>query len=202
MARVFGAILSPRTAFMTRIFISLALLANLGLVIVFWLGWRIGDATQSDPVVQRDVTWHFLAGIAAAVFAILAHALVLTYFMGTGRWLEETCRAYRLGDLLQAASRNLKWRLYPAMVAAILLLIATGALGAACDPASAVGFTGAGPLNAAQIHLTTAAVALLVNAAVNFREFRALVRNNLLIEQALSQVRAVRLERGLPVEQT
>jgi len=185
---------------MTRVFLSLAILANASLMAVFWLGWRIGDARVSDPSVQRDVAWHVLAGMSGLVFAILTHALVLTYFMGTGRWLEETCRAYQLSDSYQASNRAMKWRMYPAMVGALLMLIGTGALGAAADPASAVAFRGVGPLNAAQVHMSMALLTLLVNVAVNALEFAALGRNNVLVNLVLGRVRDIRLARKLPVE--
>jgi hypothetical protein len=184
---------------MTRIFTTLATCSTLVLVAALWLGLRIGDATIRDVAVQSRVTLHFLTGVAALVFAVLVHALVITYFMGTGRWLEETCTAYRLGDSWQARSRNLKWRLYPAMVASLLLLIVTGAFGGAADPASAVGFTGFGPLTAAQVHLDVAIATLAVNAVVNICEFSALRRNGLLVGEVLAEVRRIRLERGLEV---
>jgi hypothetical protein len=184
---------------MTRIFTTLALCSTLTLLAALWLGLGIGDATVRDSAVQSRVMVHFLTGVAALVFAVLVHALVITYFMGTGRWLEETCRAYHLGDSWQARSRELKWRLYPAIVATLLLLIGTGALGGAADPASAVGFQGIGPLTAAQVHLSVAIVTLLVNAAVNIFEFLALRRNGLLVLEVLAEVRRIRIERGLEV---
>jgi hypothetical protein len=78
-------------------------------------------------------------------------------------------------------------------------LILTGALGAAADPASAVGFQGIGPLTAAQVHLSSAIATLLVNAVVNIWEFRALSRNGQLVNEVLEQVRRIRTERGLEV---
>src|SRR5579872_3545142 len=105
---------------MTRIFLTLATCSTIVLGVAFWLGWGIGDASLRDSAVQTRVAIHFLTGVGALVFAVLVHALVITYFMGTGRWLEETCTAYRLGDAWQARSRNLKWRLYPAMVGSLL----------------------------------------------------------------------------------
>ena len=82
---------------MTRIFSSLATLCLVALCTSFWLGWSIGDARVNDPAIQSRVTVHLLFAVGSLVFAVLVHALVLTYFMGTGRWLEETCNAYRLG---------------------------------------------------------------------------------------------------------
>src|SRR5579872_5096419 len=129
---------------MTRIFFSLAVCGNAALAAAFWSGLGLGDLRVPDPVVQSRFSLHFLSSIAALIFAMLVHALVITYFMGTGRWLQETSDAYRLGSAWQARSRDLKWRLYPPLFASIGLLILTGAFGTAADPASAVGFQGFG----------------------------------------------------------
>lgn len=184
---------------MTRIILTLATCSSIVLIAALWLGLGIGDASLRDPAVQSRVAVHFLTGVAALVFAVLVHALVVTYFMGTGRWLEETCSAYRLGEDWKSRSRDLKWRLYPAMVGSLLLLILTGALGEAADPASAVEFKGFGPLNAAQVHLLVAIATLLANAAVNVYEYLALRRNGILITDVLAEVRRIRIERGLDV---
>jgi hypothetical protein len=184
---------------MTRIFSTLAIVSTALLLTTFWLGWRIGDATSRDLVVQGRVSMHLLAGVGALCFAVLVHAFVLTYFMGTGRWMEETCQAYRLGNDWQRLSRELKWRMYPVMVVGLLLLIVTGAFGAAADPASAFGFEGFGALSGAQVHLTVAVATLLWNAVVHVLEFRAVRRNGALVNDVLEQVRRMRLERGLEV---
>jgi hypothetical protein len=184
---------------MARIFLTLAICSALALAVALWLGLRIGDASVREAAVQSRVAVHFLTGVAALVLAVLVHALVITYFMGTGRWLEETCAAYRLGESWQARSRVLKWRLYPAIAGSLLLLIATGALGGAADPASAVGFKGVGPCTAAEVHLYAAAAMLAVNAAVNAFEYLALRRNGTLVNEVLAEVRRIRLERGLDV---
>jgi hypothetical protein len=184
---------------MTRIFLSLAICSSLTLVAALGLGLTIGDASLRDTAVQSRVAVHFLTGVAALVFGVLVHALVVTYFMGTGRWLEETCNAYRLGNSWQQASRDVKWKMYPAMFTSLLLLIGTGALGGAADPASAVGFRGVGPLSAAQVHLWFAVTTLVFNLCVNVWEFLALQRNGRLVNEVLDQVRRIRMERGLDV---
>jgi hypothetical protein len=78
-------------------------------------------------------------------------------------------------------------------------LILTGALGGAADPASAVGFTGIGPLTAAKVHLVVAVTALAVNAAINGCEYLSLRRNGAVVNEVLQEVRRIRLERGLDV---
>lgn len=184
---------------MTRIFSTLAVLSTGVLITALWLGFAIQNASDRTLVAQQQVTIHFLTAVGAIVFAVLVHALVITYFMGTGRWLEETCNAYRLGTEWQRRSKDLKWRLYPAIVLSLTLLIVTGGFGAASDPASAFGFRGWGPLSAAQVHMTIALVTLAVNAIVNTWEFMALHRNGLLVGDVLQKVRTIRVERGLPV---
>lgn len=184
---------------MTRIFSTLAVLSVALLLVALWLGWRIGDAASLEPAEQDRVAVHFLTAVGALCFAVMVHALVLTYFMGTGRWLEETCRAYQLGEERQAQSRELKWRLYPAMTVGLLLLIVTGASGGAADPASAFGFQGVGPLTAAQVHLTLAVLTVAFNAVVNGIEYLAIRRNGQVVNAVLDEVRRIRSERGLPV---
>jgi len=185
---------------MNRIFSSLAVLSALGLSYSFWLGWSITDAKTPTVAAQSEVTRHLLFAVGALTFAVLVHALVLTYFMGTGRWLEETCNAYRLGNEPQRTSRDMKMRLYPGLTLCLILLITTGGYGAAADPASAFGFRGYGPFTAAQVHLGIALGTILVNLVVYWFEFLALRRNGRIVDQVLQQVRQIRLERGLPID--
>lgn len=184
---------------MTRIFLTLSIAATGTLLVALWLGLEIGDAAEPTPAAQHRVSMHFLTALGALVFAVLVHAIVLTYFMGTSRWLEETSNAYRLDAGMVRQSKDLKWRLYPAMVLALLLLILTGAFGGAADPASPVGFRGWGPFSAAHIHLAFATVTLLVNVAINAWEYLALQRNGRIVQSVLQEVRRIRIERGLDV---
>ena len=183
---------------MTRIFVTLAILSVLALSTSVFLGLRIDNA--ASPSQSQNVSVHLLAGLGTLCFAVLCHALVLTYFMGTGRWLEETCNAYRLDEKYQTESRSMKIRIYPLMTVCLLLLIATGAFGAASDPASAVGFKGWGSFSAANIHFLIAITTLTINLGAYCWEFLALQRNGELVNQVLAQVRQMREARGLPVE--
>ena len=185
---------------MTRIFSSLATVCLVALCASFWLGWSIGDARVNDPAIQSKVTMHLLFAVGSLVFAVLVHALVLTYFMGTGRWLEETCNAYRLGGGWQAESKGMKFRMYPALTLCLVLLITTGGYGAAADPASAMGFQGYGPFTARQVHLGIAFATIVINTVVSVFEFLALRRNGKIVDDVLGRVRQIRLDRGLPVD--
>lgn len=186
---------------MSRIFITLAIVSWLLLGFSFERGWQIDDPTIPTATAQSTVSRHFLISLAALVFATLVHALVLTYFMGTGRWMEETSQAYTLDPKWRQRNQSLKYRTIPLLVLAVLLLITLGASGGASDPASPLhtGWPRWIPVEAARGHLILACVALAFNALVNALEFRAIRLNGKLIEEVIAHVRQMRQERGLPV---
>ncbi|MDB5385522.1 MAG: hypothetical protein JWM11_1168 [Planctomycetaceae bacterium] len=182
---------------MTRIFLTLAIFAALATAATFALGMSIGDATQRES--QTIVGYHLLAGLGSLIFTSLVHSVVLTYFMGTGRWLEETTTAYRLSWDYYNETKTLKYRTIPLMMVCFLLLIATGALGAAADPASRMDFRGFWGLTGGQIHMTAALITWGVNLGVNVYQYQALDRNGEIIEAVMGEVRRIRSEHGLTV---
>jgi hypothetical protein len=182
-----------------RIFLSLASLSTILLLVAFGLGLRIEDASLPTVSAQATVSWHFLTAVAALVFAALVHAIVLTYFMGTGRWLEETSGAYSLSDEFCATSRALKNRIISTMAGCLFLLTLTGACGAMADPASPYGAGEWWGISAATIHFLTAAVTVSVNLFVNFWEYQAVYKNGRIVDEVLQEVRRIRVEKGLPV---
>lgn len=184
-------------ASVTRIFTTLAIIAALLTTLAFALGMSIGDATQRDA--QNVVGYHLLAGLGALIFTSLVHAIVLTYFMGTGRWLEETTIAYKLPWDFYSTSKKLKYRTILLMLVCFLLLITTGAFGAAADPASAVNFRGFWGFTGGQVHMTIALVTWAANLAVNLYQFSTLSRNGEIIESVMSEVRRIRVENGLSI---
>jgi hypothetical protein len=185
---------------MVRIFLPLAFLSTASLLLAMVLGLSIDDPRVRTEAVQAGVQYHFLTALAALVFATLVHAIVLTYFMGTGRWLEETSSAYRLDPKLHSRSQKIKYRTIPLMVLCFFMLIITGAFGAAADPASPMQFKAWAGFSTGQIHLFLAITTIAVNLLVTWLEFRALEQNGELIEEALAEVRRIRVEKGLAVD--
>jgi len=181
----------------TRIFTTLATFAALATLTAFAVGMSIGDATQKES--QSAVGYHLLIGLGALIFTSLVHAIVLTYFMGTGRWLEETTTAYKLPWSYYTESKRLKYRTILWMFLCFLLLITTGAFGAASDPASAVGFRGFWGFTGGQVHLAIASITWIVNLGVNLYQFTTLSRNGEIIESVMNEVRRIRHEHGLSV---
>lgn len=183
---------------MKRIFIGLAVTSTALLAAAFTFGLRIDDPRDMAEASLAARRLHLLTAVAGLLFAALIHAVVLTYFMGTGRWLEETTRAYRLDPRWFDESRSLKYRTIPAMIAAMALLILTAAFGAGADPASSVRFGDWFGLGPGTIHFLLAATTLGVNLAANLMEYAALDRNGRLVDEVVARVTDIRRERGLP----
>jgi len=180
----------------SRIFSTLAIFGAILLAAAYWFGLDVGDASKPESAVP--FTKHFFTALGAVIFSTLVHSVVLTYFMGTGRWLEETCNAYKLGPDWAKANQKLKWRVLPWLGLCVLMLILTGAFGAAADPASGSKFQGWFGLNAAGLHQVVALLTILLNFSVNIGEFFALEANGELINRVMDEVRRMRTERGLP----
>lgn len=177
---------------MTRIFLTLAVIANSLLLATLLLGWRIVDPASLAPGVRNAVTWHMLTALGAALLVLLVHAVALTYFMGTGRWLEETSEAYALGSEPRTANIRLKYQVIPGMVACITLVVVTGAFGALADPAANMHVP-----SAARIHFALALATLLTNLLTSWLEHRMIARNGKLVDAVVARVQQIRRERGL-----
>lgn len=184
---------------MTRLFLPMSLVSVCLLVATFALGWQIDDPRVADRAVQQGVQIHFLAALTSLCVTTLVHAIVLTYFMGTGRWIEETSLAYQLGPQFHRQNQTLKYRVVPLLVLGFLLLLTTGAFGAAADPASPIQFSGWLGLSPATCHQLVAIVAVLANVTIHYYEYLTLFENGLIVEQVLAEVRRIRLEKGLAV---
>ncbi len=182
---------------MSRIFLSLISVQTLVLGFAIYRGWNIGDAT--DLASQGAVSFHMQFGLFAILLCCFCHALLLTYFMGTGRWLEETCRAYALGPEYRERNMKLKWASYPAMTVCFALLIGMMISGVAADPASMAGFSGWGEWTPARVHLAVVIFTVAVNLGVNIWEYMAIRGNGELVNAVLARVREIRIERGLEV---
>ena len=176
---------------MTRIFATLSWIGNLGLIAVFWLGWSVGEDALSVEVRAQMAT-HFRAALAAVPVALLVHSVAFTYFMGTGRWIEETCEAYKLGPEFRTQNIQLKYRILPGMMLCVGLMLVTGVFGAISDPGANVRMA-----HSKAIHFSLAIALVLTNLLVTWTEWQAIARNGSLIEAVMDRVRQIRREKGL-----
>lgn len=176
---------------MNRIFLTISLLANAFLIVTYLLGWAVQDPSIPGST-GVGLPLHFLCGVGSLMLAMLVHAIVLTYFMGTGRWIEETTSAYRLGPAARDENVRLKYRTLPGMVGCLTLLIVVGGFGAAADPGAALDLPAA-----KTIHMVLATLGLLTNLVVSVIEYESIRSNGRLIEEIVDQVQRIRRERGL-----
>ena len=177
---------------MNRIFLVLAILSNSLLAVTLVLGWSIGDPRDLDPATADVLQLHFLVALGTCLLALLVHAVALTYFMGTGRWIEETCGAYSLGEEARRENIRLKFRVIPGMVICFLLVLATGSFGAVADPASTMNLNH-GPT----IHFLLAVTLLMVNILISWMQYRCIVRNGHVVNEIIAEVHRIRQEKGL-----
>ena len=89
---------------MKTIFLPLAVLSTLLLSGTLLLGLGIENA--ADAKLSHQVDYHLWTSIGGMLFATLVHGLVMTYFIGTGRWFEETAR----GRARPTRGRQATWR--------------------------------------------------------------------------------------------
>ena len=183
---------------MKHIFLTLSLISTALLMAAFVMGMSIDDPTVRTEEVAATVNLHMGTAMFALIAAAMVHSLALTYFMGTGRWMEETSRAYRLGESRPAESRSMKYRMMLGMSGCLVMLIVTLALGASIDSNVWKGFTEYG-IAASTIHFLTASVTICLNMFVNMQEYQAISRNGQLVDEVMVEVRRMRTERGLPV---
>ena len=188
---------------MKRIFLTLAVLAHVTMIVALVLGLQIGDPMQDggrDPAVNARIGTHILVGLGALSGTMMVHALVFTYFMGTGRWLEETSTAYKLAPEWYQRNQKIKYGVLPGIFISFLVVIAAGSTGAVADPATVLSLEKTLGLSDATLHFAVALSACLVTAVINFMQFFAIAGNSAIVEGVLAEVRRIRIERGLPVD--
>ncbi len=177
---------------MNRIFLTLAIIANLGLGLAAWYGFSVHDHSRDLQAVRHAVSMHLLVALGVSLLVLMLHAVVLTYFMGTGRWLEDTSTAYRLDERYRQRNIRLKYRAIPGMIACLLLIILTGAFGASADPLPTATSTAS-----ATIHFTLAMATVFLNLLVSILEYTAIAANGRLVAEVVGEVKRIRKERGL-----
>ena len=177
---------------MPRIFTVLVALDALFLVVSYILGCtsRLTDGVHNP---ETKLYWyHFLCGLTTNVLTLLVHCLIFTYFLGTGRWVKEVTLAYELPDEpLHKETRELKRRVFPPALYAMLFAIASGATGAAAHVQMWPWY----------VHFTLATCTLLVNFWAFRVEFQCLRANVGVLRDVLIAVDEVRVARGLPTNE-
>jgi hypothetical protein len=184
----------------TRIFIYLACFSGLFLMLALGLGLSLGDlGFDTPPEILRRATVHRLTGVAAGLFIVLVDSICVTYFVGTSRWIKEVVETYRLGGSFILRSAQLKRRTFPVAVCSMLLAVALVASGGAADPGNTLGKVSA--FTWPQFHLVTVMAGGILVLGMFVYQWIQIDANNRVINDVMDEVRRVRLERGLDVEE-
>jgi hypothetical protein len=174
---------------MTRIFTSLAILNTAALLATYFMG--VVSKLRDGVLHPEEPTYliHFVLGLFTAVGTLLVHCLIFTYFLGTGRWVKEVTLAYGLPDEpWHKETRELKRKVFPPALFAMLITIAAAAAGAGAQLQE-------WPWT---VHATLATAALLINLWAFRAEYRYLAANVVVLDGLLAEVDRVRAARGLP----
>lgn len=180
---------------MTRIFTTLAWFALVAVAANLIIGLMLEDLRAAE-VSQETLTWarvHRLGGVAAALVVVLVNSIVITYFVGTSRWVKEVSETYQLGTRFIAESNRIKRRTFPWATINMLAIVGVISLGGACDPSTGQ------PNTAAWVtpHLISAFAVVAFLAWTSTIEWNNISANQQVIQNVLDEVQQIRTERGL-----
>jgi amino acid transporter len=172
---------------MARLFPVLAALVLLAMLASICVGfWSF--ALPRDEFRDHIFIAHYVLGLTTAIGILLVHCLIFIYFLGTGRWVKEVTLAYRMPDRPHhKETRELKRRVFPPALYAMLIGIAAAAAGAGAQ-------TQAWPW---YVHMTLAFVTLLVNLWAFRIEYHCVSANGGVLRAVLVEVDRIRLAYGL-----
>ena len=130
---------------------------------------------------------HLWLGLLAAIFNLLVHCCIFTYFLGMGRRVKEVAIAYQMPDEpLPKLTLELKRHSRPPCSACSLRSLRLSIRAAAR--------VGDWPW---QVHLALALLTLVINAWAFGVEYRDVSINATVIEGVMAEVDRIRAERGL-----
>ena len=173
---------------MNRIFIGLAGLHLIAMCVAAELGTLVAaNGARSDWMM-----WHWHAGFWTSLLTLLVHSIVLTYFVGTGRWVREVGTVYGFDGVWVRRTWRTKLHAIPLIVASMLMAVVTAALGASVDPGSTVRLESWMGIPAAHLHRYSAIALFLVNLVSYWFEYAALRANATTISEVMEQVERVR----------
>jgi len=180
----------------TRIFLTLAWFAVVMMTATFFVGLSIDELhTDHSAEMRQWATVHRLSGLASALAVVLVNSIVITYFIGTSRWVKEVCETYHLDASLIRRSTQLKRRTFPWSVMGMLAVVGVIALGAAADPATGLPHTSSWVIP----HLVGALAGIAFIGLTFYVAWQNISANHQVIADVLEHVHRIRVERGLEV---
>ena len=152
--------------------IALLTLAAVGTV-CFAASLLLGYAIPESHTLAR----HFVLSLGSTFLLVMAHSFIMFFLIATGVELKDMEKAAGWGDTFRKRTVRMKGQVFPAMTAALGLVITNFILGAAAH-------TRAIP---AVVHEGLAWLTLATCVYALFREYQVLGDNNRLIAEAASR---------------
>ena len=175
---------------MNRIILGMAAANYALLALTVYFGIASQPPDDWNSLADEAFRYHFPLGIFTAIFSLLVHCLVFTYFLGTTRWVRETASAYALEETYVAQSRTCRSRAFAMAMASMLLVIATVASGAGAH-------TKVWP---SWVHQWMPAVTYVFMLWAYRVEYGAIDAHILLTDRVMVEVSQIRAARGQLVE--
>ena len=108
---------------MRGLYSGLATWNLLVLAVTAVLGALTGEGGPVEPHV------HKVLGLFAAVFCCLVHSILITHFIGSMKWIQQTGPTAGLEDTKDLRTAWIRGRTFPTVVAAMLVTVAAAILG-------------------------------------------------------------------------
>jgi energy-converting hydrogenase Eha subunit A len=108
---------------MRGLYSGLALWNLLVLGVTAVLGALAGEGGPVSPEVHR------VLGLFAAVFCCLVHSILITHFIGSMKWIQQTGPTAGIDDTKPLRTAWIRGRTFPTLVAAMLVTVAAAAAG-------------------------------------------------------------------------
>lgn len=186
---------------MTRILAVLATLSIIALVAALLVGLSIGDLYVRPQPNDATLLWarvHRLTGVVAALGVVFVESVIVTYFIGTSRWIREVVETYQFDPAIVRNSNRLKRRTFPWALAGMLAVVGVISLGGAADPATGRPNTAAW----ANWHLAGAFCGIALIGWTYVVAWNNVFAQHTIIQELVAQVDQVRRKRGLDGEST
>ena len=166
---------------MHRIFLALAVTVGTLMVLTLFLGFLVPSGQGGG---WHDL--HFLMGLITVLLTLLIHSIVFTYFLGTGKWVNEVVRVYQLPQWISSQALKNKRRVFPFEFASMMLIGVTAWLGAAADTRKAMNST------YSQWHLGISSMTLAFNLGAFVVEYFSIVAQARLLLEVKDQADRLR----------
>jgi hypothetical protein len=154
------------------LFIGLSMFNLLCLTIAALLGYGV----KFEGLVFAP--YHQLSGVLATIACCAVHCIVFTYFIATAKWIQHAIEVKHLDPTLSAPTRSFKAQAFPAALIAMAVVFFTAIAGV-------ITFSyGIKPI----WHHLLALLSVATNLVVCVIEYRAIVKNGLLVDSILARI--------------